>query len=519
MTWCSGDLVVEARRGDATVERGAHGRPVLDGRYDWVVTGPPAILSLLEQELASHAEHLGTALVLTFGNTVGWFQGTGIGAFEVSSGKWTCRDFDRMLLDIGRVAANLPFGREAGGWMFERDQRVDRQVLLHQFIYVRSVLDGDVRADDAMIPAMRQVLADPHRKLERHSRRTPLERCSSIRPQELLRIASGANPLVDAGVCQNAISARLGGRLPIEVEKQESIVVYDTSENRFVRALLAELELILDEVEGAFSNAPRGVARGIHEEATRLRGLLAPFRRARLWENVGRLDRPVANSPVLHRKAGYRTCMIVHSRLRLGSRVPPLPASLDRILALRDIAELYEIWCYFRFAEALSAALGPPVSADCPSASATQLEVTHGFRINYTCGSELSYNARFSRGSGDRHSYSLQLRPDIALNLRSGRHPGLHLLDAKFRVRNLATASFDEVDGDETYATKSFKRADVHKMHAYKDAIRAARTAWVLFPGQANQFWSDGDFASGVGAAAFQPDGDASAEFVLSKLL
>ena len=504
MTWNSGNLVVKPRRGNVAAELGAHGRPVLDGRYDWVVTGPANLLESVAHELAPHGEQLGSALVLSFGNTVGWFEAAGLGSFEVASGKWTGQDFDRMLLDIGKVAAGLPFGQTKGGWMFERKQRIDRQVLLHQFVYLRSVLDADARADDALLPALRQILAAPHRKLERLGRRVPIDRCTSVRSQELLRIVSGAIPLMRAGASRSLLASRLGGRLPIEVDEEASSVTYDTPENRFVRSLLVELGRLLDDVEQVFVVPDRPSHRGLWAEVQRLRGLLQPFQRARLWESVGQVDRPVADSPVLQRKPGYRNCMVVHSRLRLGSRVPPLPQNLDRILAMRDIATLYELWCYFRLAELLAAWLGQPVSSDCPQPGTGQLDVPHGFRIGWQCGSELLFNARFQRGA-TKHSYSLPLRPDLALELRAGPHQGLHLLDAKFKVRSLQGIVGDE-DDETPDPARTVKAADVHKMHTYRDAIHQARTSWVLFPGNENEFWPDSsDDAGGVGAVGFMP--------------
>jgi predicted component of viral defense system (DUF524 family) len=236
----------------------------------------------------------------------------------------------------------------------------------------------------------------------------------------------------------------------------------------------------------------------------RLRGLLQPFQRARLWETVGPVDRSVADSPVLQRKAGYRNCMVVHSRLRLGSRVPPLPRDLDRILAMRDIASLYELWCYFRLAELLTKWLGQPVSSDSPQSGKGQLKVAHGFRIGWGCGSELLFNARFQQGAV-KHSYSLPLRPDLALELRAGPHQGLHLLDAKFKVRSLQGIVGDE-DDETPDPARTVKAADVHKMHTYRDAISEARTSWVLFPGNENEFWPDrSGEAGGVGAVGFVP--------------
>ena len=101
----------------------------------------------------------------------------------------------------------------------------------------------------------------------------------------------------------------------------------------------------------------------------------------------------------------------------------------------------------------------------------------------------LVYNQRFSRSrTGQRHSYSVPLIPDIALSIPDGPNAGLHLFDAKFRVHALTDVGLgaDDKDADDEKTTEragSFKRADIYKMHAYRDAIPDARSVWILYPG------------------------------------
>ena len=79
----------------------------------------------------------------------------------------------------------------------------------------------------------------------------------------------------------------------------------------------------------------------------------------------------------------------------------------------------------------------------------------------------LVYNQRFSRSpSGQWHSYSVPLIPDIALRVPDGPNTGLHLFDAKFRVQALndvGLAADDQGADDEKAAERagSCKRADI----------------------------------------------------------
>lgn len=125
-----------------------------------------------------------------------------------------------------------------------------------------------------------------------------------------------------------------------------------------------------------------------------------------------------------------------------------------------------------------------------------QLSVTPGFAIEWSDGTRLTYNQTFSRSkSGDRFSYSVPLRPDLALRVPRGRNAGLHLFDAKFRVEKFPEPSSEPEDDRiaEEIATEerngTFKQADLYKMHTYRDSIRCARSVWVLYPGSLRRFF------------------------------
>ena len=88
----------------------------------------------------------------------------------------------------------------------------------------------------------------------------------------------------------------------------------------------------------------------------------------------------------------------------------------------------------------------------------------------------------------------MPLRPDIALSIPDGPSSGLHLFDAKFRVHGLADVGLagSDKDGDDDKAGEragTFKRGDIYKMHAYRDAIPDARSVWTLYPGGEFRFF------------------------------
>ena len=126
----------------------------------------------------------------------------------------------------------------------------------------------------------------------------------------------------------------------------------------------------------------------------------------------------------------------------------------------------------------------------------------------------LVYNQRLSSSrTGQRHSYSVPLIPDIALSIPDGPNAGLHLFDAKFPVQALTDVGLaaDDQDADDEKAAEragSVKRADIYKMHAYRDAIPDARSVWILYPGGRFRFFGvpGGGGRSGRWAAS-SPEG------------
>jgi predicted component of viral defense system (DUF524 family) len=111
------------------------------------------------------------------------------------------------------------------------------------------------------------------------------------------------------------------------------------------------------------------------------------------------------------------------------------------------------------------------------------------------------YNLTFSRAHEDsRCSVSLQLRPDIVVCVRSGGVDAMHVLDAKLRIDRHRPA------GLEPDTSTSFKWNDIAKMHAYRDALPAVQTAFVVYPGdEAMRFAIGSPKPGAVGAIPLVP--------------
>jgi predicted component of viral defense system (DUF524 family) len=234
-----------------------------------------------------------------------------------------------------------------------------------------------------------------------------------------------------------------------------------------------------------------------------------------------------AASTVLQRRRGYRDVFRHFSRLRLATRRLPLSQHEARdLLESRDIARLYELWTYFAVVETMSELLGPPASADVHEASTFQVDVRKGFTVRWRGGPAVVYNACFGERP-PRRSYSLRLYPDVIVELPGGQ---VHVLDAKFKLR--WTERDDNVEEGARRESTS-KEEDLYKMHAYRDAILGARSAWILYPGEELRFFGTNGTSvkgaeplppaplEGVGAIPLlpEPGGRDALRRVLSQLL
>jgi predicted component of viral defense system (DUF524 family) len=196
---------------------------------------------------------------------------------------------------------------------------------------------------------------------------------------------------------------------------------------------------------------------------------------------------------VLQRRAAYREVLRSSVLLRAASRALPLSEpDVARLLEVKNVAKLYELWCGFHLLGVVRELLGAPVEAAPIRCDAFGATVQYELQARWGSGVEVAVNPTYTLKSGwHGRSRSVTLRPDFAVYIPAGPAPGLHLFDAKFRRAA-------EADG-----TSEALVDDLHKMHTYRDAIREARSAWVLYPGDGCALFLDVPGASlplGVGA-------------------
>jgi uncharacterized protein len=497
-----GTLSIRSRRPGLSWEQ-PDDRIVIAGELQWVIEGAADAVRAAASTLAGLSEELAPGLLLVdFGNAVGRFQVPGLGTLEVVSSKWDRKDFDAMLADLMDVASALPFAAgDAAALPYDRSVTARVDVLYHTFAYVRYILLSEVApAHDRLLPSLDLIMREPHALFRRIAVDVHTELASKVDAASLVQIVAGGQeltPVRGTAAASSPLGHALRGHLPERVREAQVQSTRDTAENRFVKAFLHLMFGIIEGMRRVVRGLPMQTAfsRRLLDDCDAMDRALAPIVRNRFWQEVGPMVHLPAASTVLQRRRGYREVYRHHVKLRLASRVPLPDELVQDLLEAKDIAQLYELWCYFALARSITQLLGKPTRAGRPRVTPTELSVPWDLEIAWPGNVRLLYNPSFSRSRPEaRRSYSVPLRPDIALDVPSGPSAGLHLLDAKFRLTSLETIMSENSNEDEVVEERrgTFKRADLYKMHTYRDAIPRARSVWILYPGTDFQFFSSG---------------------------
>jgi predicted component of viral defense system (DUF524 family) len=466
----------------------------IDAEGDWFFEGPAEAIDAIEPALGGLCARVGAnVLRVRFGNAVGVFRLPGAATLEVRSGKWGEEHFEWMLADLVRVASALPFAAGAPSPLpYDRSLAARDEVLYHAFVYLRHILSERAPREERLGPSLAAILHDPHRRFERAPRRVPLERAGDVDASSILEIFAGGVVPACGAASSLPLARDLGGHLPRTLRERAVVHDVDTPENRFVLAFLDTALAVVRAVEQArgAGEGPTSIDNRLAHECRSLRAAIEAWLARPLWREVGRMTFVPVASTVLQRRRGYRDVLRHFSRLRLATRHLPLSQHQTRdLLEGRDIARLYELWTYFAVVDAMTTLLGPPARASVHEVSPFQVDVRKGFTVAWPGGYEAIYNACFDRAA-KRRSYSLRLFPDVTLALPGGR---VHLLDAKFKLRWM-DAREESAAGSRPESTS--KEEDIYKMHAYRDAIADAQSAWILYPGSELRFFG----TSGVSA-------------------
>ena len=454
------------------------------------------------------------------------------------------QDYRYMLEDIaGRCCELLMELRAPVTQRFSPADTEEAQTLVQRLSFLKALIGAEDFQN-----ALHRIITMPNTVWKEDVRNIPVGQSRRIGRRELRQLAKGArridvpeqHPLRQQNILQT---------LPERIDVRDKRDTVDTPENRFVKYALETFQKTLEEMQAKLEVIGRKADGWIITEIQRLTDSLDEILSRGFFREVSRPDFLPLGSPVLQRKEGYREVLRAWLQFDLSARLCWQGGDDVYDAGKRDVATLYEYWVFFRLLDVVSEVF----ELDAPKSERLIVKTKDGFGLKLKAGRhtplrgtcriggrilklKLSYNRTFARHGGERSgaypakgSWTERMRPDYTLTLwpeafseQKAEEQELitHVhFDAKYRIEKLR-----EVFGDDDAELKGralhsdldleakqesagqWKRADLLKMHAYRDAIRRTAGAYVLYPGSEAKEWRGfHEVIPGLGAFPLRP--------------
>jgi predicted component of viral defense system (DUF524 family) len=417
--------------------------------------------------------------------------------------------------------------------------------LAQRLYFLKSLLGGE-----AFQTALQRILAMPNTRWREEHRFRDVRNSKRLGRHELRQFASASRRVpVPEG---HALAAVLAS-VPEQIETRDKRDTVDTPENRFVKHALTVFTQCLEDLLTRFRSLQCRQYPGLVSEIEALTEDLEEVLAHEVFKQVSPPGLLPLNSPVLQRKEGYRQVLRAWMLFELAARLSWEGGDDVYAGGKRDAAALYEYWVFFKLLDLVAGLFDlkqPPVESlihqsdlvlKLKAGKYLPIEGTYsgaGRRLNI----EFSYNRTFS--AGDRPypksgSWSRQMRPDYTLSLWpadfSREEAEIQELithvhfDAKYKVDSLEKlfgkedAPEEELSVEKAAERKgTYQRADLLKMHAYRDAIRRSAGAYVLYPGRMDRetrMHGFHELLPGLGAFPLRPDATDDGTAALTRFL
>jgi len=442
---------------------------------------------------------------------------------EIRSVKTDYRtDYRIMLEEITAKTAELLM-QHSGlvNQQFTLDPNCSPRTLYQNFAFIRSIIATEEFAD-----ALHRIHTSPIKRWKEAEVTRSISNIRRInhRTAKQLVTKNNRSPLP----CGHPMGKTLNS-LPHKVTVPHKEETVDIPENRFVKYVLQVF------LQTCFTIANHKCADlRLKKEALLVCEKLEQFLSFSLFKDISNLTILPLNSPVLQRKEGYREVLQTWLMFDMAARLGWSGGDHVYDAGKKDVATLYEYWLFFKLLELMEEVFQiTPISYDkliVESPSGLELSLQQGkvqalegvyVNPNRNLRVEFSYNRTFS---STQHypqggTWTKQMRPDYTLSIwpdgidkseAEKQELIVHIhFDAKYKIDIYKELFQDNVDSDEEKEEQrkgEYKRADLLKMHAYKDAIRRTVGAYILYPGDKEQIFSNyHELLPGLGAFAISP--------------
>lgn len=457
---------------------------------------------------------------------------------EVQSVKTSYReDYRQMLEEITEKCIDLLMQYSSPvSHFFEVDFDADANTLYQRFAFIKSIIETEEFND-----SVHKILSAPVTKWKASEIVKDIRNVRKIDNAVIRQISNSTNRFkLPADHNLKEVFSSIPSKIRV-IRKIENV---DTPENRFVKHALISFQTFCIDLKSKLKKTER-----LSLEVTLLEGKLEYYLSHSIFKDIASPHTVPLNSPVLQRKEGYREILRVWLMFDLAAKLVWHGGNDVYSGNKRDVAVLYEYWLFFKLLEIIKEVfkIEPKEINELikPTNDGLGLQLKQGQHLpikgiydgeTRKLEIEFSYNKTFS-GNNEYPkggSWTRSLRPDYTLsiwphgidsNTAEKEELIVHVhFDAKYKVESLI-----EILGDESELLKekdeqrkgTYKRADLLKMHTYKDAIRRTAGAYVLYPGSDEKYWKTGfhEIIPGLGAFAIRPSKINSGAEELKKFL
>lgn len=439
-------------------------------------------------------------------------------------------DYRQMLGDIAEYYTDLVLQQGAPVTQrLEINAQSSAKTLYQRFAFVKSLIESD-----AFSEAIHKIISNPIRKWTDSNIQRKIDGVKRFTRKNIREIASSNDRINLPESYRGGMPSCLTS-IPrtIEVEYKKDTV--DNQENQFIKFVLRSLSIFCWDLKEMKNASNR-----LKAEAETTIELLNIHLENQFFRQVSMPTHLNMNSPVLQRKEGYREILQSWLLFDLAAKLNWNGGDNVYSAGKKNVATLYEYWLFFKLLELISQFF------DIQAKDKLQLVNFDSDKINlnliqgktrmvYGQQETLSrkinvafyYNRTFSKVADDNDpihkagSWTMAMRPDYTLSLWPGEISEIeaekqdlitHIhFDAKYRL-NKITLEDTNCENEDLLVEKEeqesgiYKRADLLRMHAYKDAIRRTSGAYILYPGTMNKSIKGfHEVVPGLGAFSIRP--------------
>ena len=438
----------------------------------------------------------------------------GIISLEVRSIKTDYRtEYQFMLKDIAEKSVDLLLHHSSpSSQYFAVDTNLDAKTLYQRFAFIKSIIETEEFKN-----SINKITSSPVTKWKETEVVQDIRNVKRLRGSALRQLASENNRIrLPKG---HPLEKPLGS-IPSRIRVNHKSETVDTPENQFVKHALITFENFCENIRSKIEPTSR-----LSKESGALVNKLEQFLNHSTFREISKPSLLPLNSPILQRKEGYREVLRVWLMFDLAAKLIWKGGEDVYSANKRNVAVLYEYWLFFKLLDIVRDVfkIDPSDLKDLidETKDGLGLQLKQGkhlpIRGVYDIGTrklniQFSYNRTFS---SQKHyqksgSWTKNMRPDYTLSVWPGEISQdyaeeqeliVHLhFDAKYKVDNilelLGNIKYEDQSEEEInselskeeveQSTGTFKRVDLLKMHAYKDAIKRTAGAYILYPGESS---------------------------------